>query len=164
LKCLFRMVDTNNSGTISEEELRSCLQHVGMAAYFEMKGLDVKDAEAFFRILTCMSGQDEVDVHAFVTGWLKMKGPATNLDLYTMQYQSQLWQHQLQKQLAICTDKIAQLHPDVDLKSYSRFQHQLHAAGQNNVCTEGPEKRIKSTGMCESLMERPPVQAIPHSL
>jgi len=113
LKNLFNSMDVNKSGTLSAEELQKCIEDVRMASYFEMKGLDIKDAEVFFSMLTSMSGDNEVDVLTFVTGWLKMKGPATSLDVYTMQYQTQLWENKVQQQLRECRKNILDIYEEI---------------------------------------------------
>jgi len=125
LKSVFAAMDENHSGTLSAEELRRCIQDVRMASVFEMKGLDIKDAEVFFSMLTSMSGTDEVDVHTFLTGWLKLKGPATSLDLYTLQFQQQLWENTMANDLSQCRQDVARLHQD--------FMHSERATREGSV-------------------------------
>jgi len=155
IKKIFHSMDENQSGTLSVEELRQCMQDVRMASYFDMIGLDIRDAEAFITMLTSMSGSDEVDVHTFVSGWLRLKGPATSLDLCTMQYQTQLSEITVRKELALCRQDIIQL-------SRKLFPHrctegQRHTSVPNNACL-GNEKKEMATSMSESTTEEPQAQ------
>merc|ERR1712007_297987 len=50
-------------------------------AYFATLGLDVHDAQMFFKVLTRASGRAEVSIEEFVDRAVKMKGEATSLDL-----------------------------------------------------------------------------------
>jgi len=112
LKALFETLDTNHSGSLSYAELLNCLEDERTASYCELNGLDIKDAETFFRILINISGSTEVDVDDFVTGWMQLRGPATTLDLYTMQYRSQVRAKKLQKDIAQYRNEIMLLHLD----------------------------------------------------
>merc|ERR1711924_274708 len=53
------------------------------------RGIHVKDAETFYRMLTSaksMSIHDEVDIECFVGGCLQMKGNALSIDLHAVEF------------------------------------------------------------------------------
>merc|ERR1711920_117172 len=52
-----------------------------------MRGLDIKDAEMFFHMLTAVTEEEEVNIQTFVEGALRMRGVASSLDLYTLSFE-----------------------------------------------------------------------------
>jgi len=126
IKRFFGSLDLNKSGTLSIDELQACMHDVQSLAYFDLMGLDIKDAEFFFRMLTSHTEQTEVDVHGFVTGWLKMKGAATSLDVYTVQYQTQMWVETMLAEIAGFREDMVQLSREV-----TRFST-AHSQGQDD--------------------------------
>jgi len=58
-------------------------------AYFEVRGIDVKDAQLFFKMLASAAGNNsnEVDVETFVGGCMRLKGYATSIDVHTLIYE-----------------------------------------------------------------------------
>merc|ERR1712048_1020934 len=84
LKALVNELDADTNGRLTQEEFNILMEKAEMLHFFEHHGLDVKDADLFFRCLAAASGQDEVDVHQLVDGYMKLRGPAASLDLITM--------------------------------------------------------------------------------
>jgi len=72
---------------ISLNEFVKALENEKVKTYLQLQGLDVKDAEMFFRMLLSASYSDEIDISAFVEGATKMKGMATAVDLQTLMFQ-----------------------------------------------------------------------------
>jgi hypothetical protein len=87
--CTSMQVDTDNTGTISVDEFRQSLNSK-LKAYFAIMGLDIKDAEMFFEMLSSMSDNQEVAIDDFVIGCMKLKGTATSLDLQSLIFETQL--------------------------------------------------------------------------
>jgi len=90
LQMLFRSMDTDNSGTLTLGELKNSCKDDRIMSFFEMMNLDIKSVEAFFKLLTQVSHSDVVDMESFVTGCLKMRGYATNADVYMILFQSRV--------------------------------------------------------------------------
>jgi len=80
-------IDADGTGTISLNEFVKALENEKVKTYLQLQGLDVKDAEMFFRMLLSASDSDEIDISAFVEGATKMKGMATAVDLQTLMFQ-----------------------------------------------------------------------------
>merc|ERR1711920_1067206 len=74
-------------GKISLDEFVHAMEDPKFRYFFEVRGLDIKDAEMFFNMLTAVSGEDEVDISTFVSGCLGMQGTASSLDLQTLSFE-----------------------------------------------------------------------------
>jgi len=82
--------DLNASGTISFTEFIGIIEDPKLRSEIEMRGLDIKDAEMFFTLLTSVTGEKEVKIDTFVAGCMKMKGIAMNVDLLLIGFELQL--------------------------------------------------------------------------
>merc|ERR1719433_1957950 len=58
--------------------------------FLELRGLDVKDAELFFRLLSTISNSKAVDFESFVQGFVKLRGFASSIDLQTLRYEMKI--------------------------------------------------------------------------
>merc|ERR1712217_856251 len=95
------------------EEYTRFMQDPKFRSFFEMRGLDIKDAEMFFHMLTAVTQEDEVDIQSFVEGALRMRGFASSLDLHTLSFEVKnlhMRQRQFVKQ---CMDSLVQLRGDL---------------------------------------------------
>jgi len=90
LRKVFTALDQNGSGTLSAEEFHTFTHDPRLVAFFEYKGLYIKDAELFFNMLLNVAKHDEVDIDSFVNGCLKMKGVALNIEVLSVQYELQM--------------------------------------------------------------------------
>lgn len=88
LKSIFLSMDTNNSSVLTYAELKRGLRDFSITSFFDAIGLDVQDVELFFRLLTEISKNDAVDMEAFVSGCLRMKGTASNVDVVSILHQT----------------------------------------------------------------------------
>jgi len=77
-------LDIDKDGVISLEELETLAEDDRVRHKFEMQGLEVKDAEVFFHTLTSLEKTKELSIDDFVTGCMKMKGPASSLDVHAL--------------------------------------------------------------------------------
>merc|ERR1712216_23826 len=79
--------------------------------YFDVRGIDIKDAAMFFQML-CASAEvhgGEVDVETFIGGCLRLKGLASSIDVQTLAFESKLM-HCIQKdQMTLLEDKLSGL-------------------------------------------------------
>jgi len=90
LQTLFRSLDADKSGTLTIDELQKGCLDARIMSIFEMLDLDIKSIEVFFSLLSQVSGSDAVDVQSFVTGCLKMRGYATNIDVFMLLYNTRI--------------------------------------------------------------------------
>eukprot|EP00747_Dinoflagellata_sp_TGD_P114929 gnl/TRDRNA2_/TRDRNA2_172030_c9_seq1.p1 gnl/TRDRNA2_/TRDRNA2_172030_c9~~gnl/TRDRNA2_/TRDRNA2_172030_c9_seq1.p1 ORF type:complete len:235 (+),score=55.50 gnl/TRDRNA2_/TRDRNA2_172030_c9_seq1:52-705(+) len=87
MKHFWHKMDDDKSGTISLEELHYSLQNEKVKAYLELQGLDIQDAELFFKMISSDSG-GEVDIDFFAETCLKMKGAANAMDLQELMFET----------------------------------------------------------------------------
>jgi len=106
LRNLFSMIDVDTSLTISRSELLASLSNIKVASYFELQGLDIRDAEAFLDVLTTACGQDEIDIDTFILGFLCMKGPANHVDVVSLAFR-------MKKIYESLTSQLSQLKQDI---------------------------------------------------
>jgi len=121
LERIFKSVDKDQSNTISLEELRACLDDVRIATFLEVEGLSVSDAEMFYFLLTAQAGTNKVDLSSFISGWLRMRGTASSLDLLSFQHEVSLFNTKFDKSLTECRQDLTRLKEDLwILMDYSR--------------------------------------------
>mmetsp|Transcript_16933 Transcript_16933/g.34340 ORF Transcript_16933/g.34340 Transcript_16933/m.34340 type:complete len:212 (-) Transcript_16933:2-637(-) len=92
LRKVFRQIDTDGSGTLTAQEFAEAVQNERFRAQLAVLGLDIKDAEKFFRVVTDLG---VVDMEFFVDGCLRLKGSASNIDLQTLALETKLVQQSL---------------------------------------------------------------------
>jgi hypothetical protein len=92
-------MDTMNTGKITFSAFMTYMKEEKFRLYFDVRGLNVKDTAMFFKMLSSASkssskdaeseGDDEdtVDLRAFVTGCMRLKGVASCMDLYTLSWE-----------------------------------------------------------------------------
>jgi len=95
---MFNKMDVDGNGSLSREEFEKCMADFKISSYFEMRGLAIKDAEMFSKMLIAMGETDEIDIGSFVGGCLKMKGVAMNIDLVMLHYEVKLMHRAQRKQ------------------------------------------------------------------
>jgi len=109
LQTIFRSLDADNSNTLTLGELKRSFCDLRIINFFEMAGLDIKDVEMFFNVLSQVSESHEVDMDAFVDGCLKMKGYATNMDVFLLLFQSKMAAEKLMLSIGQCKLQMEQL-------------------------------------------------------
>jgi len=77
---LFRKMDEDGSGNVTEAEFLKYANNADMAALASSLELDVSDMAQFYKMLSCR-GKYAVDVGTFALGCMKLKGPAKSMDL-----------------------------------------------------------------------------------
>eukprot|EP00747_Dinoflagellata_sp_TGD_P098309 gnl/TRDRNA2_/TRDRNA2_167408_c0_seq5.p2 gnl/TRDRNA2_/TRDRNA2_167408_c0~~gnl/TRDRNA2_/TRDRNA2_167408_c0_seq5.p2 ORF type:complete len:225 (+),score=51.69 gnl/TRDRNA2_/TRDRNA2_167408_c0_seq5:122-796(+) len=83
-------MDVDHSGRISLEELQSCLHSDKAKTQLTMQGLDARDAEMFFKIVSWESQSPEVDIELFAETAMKMKGYANAMDIQILLFKAKL--------------------------------------------------------------------------
>lgn len=87
LRALCRGLDTHSTGVITAQDFeRHIRTDSRLAARLAILGLNVVDAEYFFDLLLFAAGGEagEVSVDDFVEGCMRMRGPASGVDLYRL--------------------------------------------------------------------------------
>mmetsp|Transcript_844 Transcript_844/g.2352 ORF Transcript_844/g.2352 Transcript_844/m.2352 type:complete len:612 (+) Transcript_844:58-1893(+) len=87
---LMKAMDDSNSGTISLDAFKMFLDQPRFRAFFEIRNIDIRDMEMFFRMLRTVTDNDEIKLDMLVNGLLRMRGVATNIDLQMLQFQFQI--------------------------------------------------------------------------
>jgi hypothetical protein len=92
LQKFFNICDDDASFTLSYQEFKDHLESNGMEAYFKAADLDKKDARQMFKLLDT-SGQkgdagagSHLTIEEFVSGCMRLKGPARSVDLAALSY------------------------------------------------------------------------------
>lgn len=80
-------VDKDHSGTITMGELQEAFEVGRVRHKFEQQDITVREAEVFFQTVTTMLGRDELTIDEFVRACMKMKGPASSIDLQAIGFQ-----------------------------------------------------------------------------
>ena len=83
LEGIFRAIDENGTGIITEERLTKVLDIPKVAAYFQTMELDIHEGKALFQVL--QNGNGEVTLEEFIDGIMRCKGPARAIDQVAMQ-------------------------------------------------------------------------------
>jgi len=89
IKEIFKQMDTDNSGTLSFQEMSRLLDDKDMKlqAYFDALEVDASDARAFFKLLDA-DGSGEIAIDEFCEGCLRLKGEAHSFDINCMMYEN----------------------------------------------------------------------------
>jgi len=87
LKKLTKLADVNESGKLSLDEFVDFMDDSKFRSFFELRDLDIKDAEMFFHMLCEVTGSEEVDISTFVTSCMRMRGLASSLDLHALSFE-----------------------------------------------------------------------------
>jgi len=109
LQTIFQSIDADASGTLTLAELQNSFSDCRILSFFELQGLDIKSIETFFTLLTQISETHEVDVESFVTGCLKMRGYATNIDVFMLLFQTKALGDRLSCAIEQCKQEVAEL-------------------------------------------------------
>lgn len=89
LKHIFKEIDQDKSGVLSEEELVDFLSNdnLHLQSYFEALELNATNARVLFRLLD-QDGSGCVDYVEFCEGCMKLKGEAQSFDINCLMYES----------------------------------------------------------------------------
>eukprot|EP00929_Paragymnodinium_shiwhaense_P111515 TRINITY_DN7964_c0_g1_i1.p1 TRINITY_DN7964_c0_g1~~TRINITY_DN7964_c0_g1_i1.p1 ORF type:complete len:187 (-),score=29.41 TRINITY_DN7964_c0_g1_i1:217-777(-) len=81
------MADTNQSGTFSLADFEFSMTNDKVREYFDLRGIDIKDARLFYEMIASSTNSEEVDLEAFVGSCLRVRGNATSIDLHTLAFE-----------------------------------------------------------------------------
>jgi len=132
---LFRKIDKDGSGDVTEEEFRRYLKDADLAALASSLDLDVADMAQFHKMLSGR-GKYSVDVDTFALGCMKLKGPAKSMDLQAL-IASQKRAARTLEQLVVASGNTAalvqQLLPIVPCTSRSSSQNVIQIETANLI-------------------------------
>jgi len=83
---MFDIIDKDNSGTITIQELKTHLEDERLRTHFESMELDTSDAWTLFKLLDADEG-NLVDMDEFITGFMRLKGHAKCIDMAKLSYE-----------------------------------------------------------------------------
>eukprot|EP00413_Alexandrium_margalefii_P010755 CAMPEP_0204525006 /NCGR_PEP_ID=MMETSP0661-20131031/7675_1 /ASSEMBLY_ACC=CAM_ASM_000606 /TAXON_ID=109239 /ORGANISM="Alexandrium margalefi, Strain AMGDE01CS-322" /LENGTH=714 /DNA_ID=CAMNT_0051530783 /DNA_START=16 /DNA_END=2160 /DNA_ORIENTATION=+ len=98
LRKLVRSSDVDDSGSISFDEFEQWLSDQGVKDFCRLRGIDIKDAELFYKIISSVYGTEEVEIDVLVSGLMQMRGQATSFDVRAMSLQ--LMEHRIASETA----------------------------------------------------------------
>jgi len=113
LESLFVSMDKDGSETLTFSELSDAPRDFRVMSYFELHGVDIKDIEMFFKLLAQVSGSFEINMESFVSGCLRMKGYATNVDVFCLLYQNKTLGEKMTRFIHKCSQEIRKLRKDI---------------------------------------------------
>merc|ERR1712187_223219 len=71
-------------------EFKHSLEDPIISSYLVALGLDIKDAEMFFRVLSEVAGRTELKIDEFTQNCVRMKGVASGIDLQQLAFKVKL--------------------------------------------------------------------------
>mmetsp|Transcript_70634 Transcript_70634/g.111777 ORF Transcript_70634/g.111777 Transcript_70634/m.111777 type:complete len:608 (-) Transcript_70634:268-2091(-) len=89
-KMLRLQVDEEGHERLGLEEFRKLVETDEFRSYLQTRGIDIKNAETFFKMLVELQGEDTIDAHTFANACVRMKGAATSIDLQTVMFTTHL--------------------------------------------------------------------------
>jgi len=87
LRELIKSMDADGSGHITFSELEFAARHAHVQKRFEMLGITLRDVKVFFVTLCSIVGTNRLSIDRFVDSCMKMKGPASGLDVQAISFQ-----------------------------------------------------------------------------
>mmetsp|Transcript_9556 Transcript_9556/g.23053 ORF Transcript_9556/g.23053 Transcript_9556/m.23053 type:complete len:624 (-) Transcript_9556:17-1888(-) len=128
LELIFRAIDINQDGLITEERLQEILSMESVQAYFQTLDLDVHESTALFHILD--DGDGGVTLEEFIDGIMRCKGAARAIDQVAMGADIKLLDKRLSK-LQLAFEVIAD-----DLSNYANTRRKSRSS--SDVATVSP--------------------------
>jgi hypothetical protein len=83
IRSMFRKLDVDHSGSVEWSEFEKQLDLPNVIDYFKAIDMDTSEARGLFTLLD-YDGSGTIDANEFLTGCLKIRGPAKALDLLTL--------------------------------------------------------------------------------
>jgi len=91
-KLFKKMLKTDAEGheRLGLDEFRKLVETHDFRSYLQTRGIDIKNAETFFKMLVELQGEDTIDASTFANACVRMKGAATSIDLQTVMFTTHL--------------------------------------------------------------------------
>jgi hypothetical protein len=87
LKKLFAKIDTDGSGSVTEDEMIEAMQDHEILAMMEENEVDPRDAHTFYELLCSASMERTVNAGQFIDGLMQMRGNAAGIDVQILRCQ-----------------------------------------------------------------------------
>jgi len=148
---LFRQIDQNSSGNITEQDFLKYANDAKMAALASSLELDVSDMEQFYNMLSCR-GKYAVDVDTFAVGCLKLKGPARSIDLQELIASQKRAARTLEdlvaksQSAAVLFQQFLSIHQDTTRSTETAIQCEVVGS-----CVDPSKVTLDPTNLCSSL-------------
>jgi len=97
LMSLFKSMHMDKTHTLTLDEFHNTIKDIRVQSYFALKGISVSQVDMLFKLLMMHSPHDGVDLNSFVTGCLRMRGYAINIDVIALCYRTQSLSNDLQR-------------------------------------------------------------------
>eukprot|EP00929_Paragymnodinium_shiwhaense_P011877 TRINITY_DN11824_c0_g3_i1.p1 TRINITY_DN11824_c0_g3~~TRINITY_DN11824_c0_g3_i1.p1 ORF type:complete len:650 (-),score=113.55 TRINITY_DN11824_c0_g3_i1:279-2228(-) len=123
--------DIDKSGSISHVEFDKFMQCPMIREFFLIRGLDIKNAAHFFSVINQASDGEEVGLEDFVGSCLRVKGPATSIDLHMLAFDAKTMHSKTKKFMTSASASLAHLTEKTDqaLARLSENAFQVAALG-----------------------------------
>eukprot|EP00929_Paragymnodinium_shiwhaense_P025170 TRINITY_DN15283_c2_g1_i1.p1 TRINITY_DN15283_c2_g1~~TRINITY_DN15283_c2_g1_i1.p1 ORF type:complete len:762 (-),score=159.92 TRINITY_DN15283_c2_g1_i1:148-2433(-) len=115
--------DTDFSGSVSVDEFSIFMENEKFREFLELRGIDIKDTGLFFHMITSATGCTDVDLEMFVGTCLRVRGPATSIDLHTIGFEAKTFHAITKAFFSFCEDRFH--HMDQQLYSMHGALHAL---------------------------------------
>merc|ERR1712048_550790 len=86
---------SGEDGIMTREEFTYHMRDLGVRSNLINLGLEVRDADMFFQILTTITGEDSIEIEDFVHYCSRMKGGATSIDLQSLAFEVRIIHQQV---------------------------------------------------------------------
>jgi hypothetical protein len=113
-------IDADCDGNVNYDELKTCMSDVKIREHFDARGISFEDTHMFYQMLvmanqTTCSSRRGIDLKSFITGAIRLKGPASNVDLHTLAFEVKLM-HRAHRDLhVLCQEQ------------FNKFDNRLYA-------------------------------------
>jgi voltage-gated sodium channel len=84
LIALCNELDKDKDGKITRNEWRAALNHAGVMSYLDLMGFHVHNVIEYYEVMSKGSDHGAVDISAFVSGCMRLKGWATCYDMQVL--------------------------------------------------------------------------------
>uniref|UniRef100_A0A6U6K7Y6 EF-hand domain-containing protein n=1 Tax=Zooxanthella nutricula TaxID=1333877 RepID=A0A6U6K7Y6_9DINO len=125
LECIMQIIDANGSGTLTIEEFVDAMDNERVIHALKMLGVDVKDAEFYFKTLATATGQDEISVAEFTQQVIRMKGPATAVDLHGLILETTVMRSRMRRYQEEQTELFSELASFIDSEKAGDFRERI---------------------------------------
>ena len=116
-------VDEKGHERLGLEEFRTLVETDEFRSYLQTRGIDIKNAETFFKMLVQLQGEDTIDAQTFASPCVRMKGAATSIDLQTVMFTTHLMNKEQRSAFQNLFDRLVHIEsvvsPDQQLDDYT---------------------------------------------
>ena len=126
------MRPTDDDERIGMEEFRQLVETYEFRSYLQTRGIDIKNAETFFKMLVELQGEPMIDATTFANACVRMKGAATSIDLQTVMFTTHLMN---QEQRRFFQSMYSRL---MTIETFLHDEHHFDQSGEHGEHSLGP--------------------------